>query len=372
MRDPALWFAVRGARSAQLQCILRMTTPEISPQVVARDRLRAFQRSVLRWYDRHRRDLPWRKTRDPYRIWVSEIMLQQTRVAAVLDHYREFLKQFPNVRALAAATESSVLAAWSGLGYYRRARMMHLCAREIVRDHKSRFPKSSAELRSLPGIGRYTAAAIASIAFSEPVAVVDGNVERVLERIAGRELSSREMWNDAQRLLTQSRPADHNQAMMELGATVCTPRRPNCPACPVEKWCATYREQAVAREMERWASSPGENEPNSPASVVRRRQTKKELWCALVQRDGHIRLSQRPNNTSLMPGMWELPQLSRTRNGECWRTFRHSITTTDYRVHVVWGAVPKIPKAKWIAVSSVPAMPITGLTRKILRAAGII
>ncbi|MGB0049888.1 MAG: hypothetical protein WBP70_20745, partial [Terriglobales bacterium] len=137
-----------------------------------------FRRALLGWYDQHRRDLPWRETRDPYRIWLSEIMLQQTRVAAVLDHYRIFLERFPNVQALAAATEEAVLAAWSGLGYYRRARMMHQCARQITEQQGGRFPQDSESLRALPGIGRYTAAAIASIAFAEPVAVVDGNVER--------------------------------------------------------------------------------------------------------------------------------------------------------------------------------------------------
>src|SRR5580698_6240362 len=143
--------------------------------------LSRFRRALLGWYDRHRRDLPWRRTHDPYAIWLSEIMLQQTRVAAVLEHYRVFLERFPKIEVLAAASEDDVLAAWSGLGYYRRARMLHECAREIVTRHGGRFPETAAELRELPGIGRYTAAAIASIAFGEASAVVDGNVERVLE-----------------------------------------------------------------------------------------------------------------------------------------------------------------------------------------------
>jgi endonuclease III len=147
--------------------------------------LPAFRRSLLHWYDQNRRDLPWRRSRDPYRIWLSEIMLQQTRVAAVLDHYRIFLERFPNVQSLAAASEDAVLAAWSGLGYYRRARMLHQCARELAQKHAGRFPQRAEDLQNLPGIGRYTAAAVASIAFAEPIAVVDGNVERVVQRFLG-------------------------------------------------------------------------------------------------------------------------------------------------------------------------------------------
>ena len=203
--------------------------------------LPAFRRALLRWYDQHRRDLPWRETRDPYRIWLSEIMLQQTRVAAVLDHYRIFLERFPNVHALAAASEEGVLATWSGLGYYRRARMLHRCAQQIAEQHGGSFPRNSEALLALPGIGRYTAA-IASIAFAEPVAVVDGNVERVLQRFIGINLTTTQTWRHAQALLANSRPGDFNQAMMELGATVCVPRAPHCPMCPVRKWCVTRGE----------------------------------------------------------------------------------------------------------------------------------
>src|SRR5258705_7411209 len=164
-----------------------MSSPTGIFPATSRDSTRlAFQRTLLLWYDQNHRDLPWRRTRDPYRIWISEIMLQQTRVAAVLEHYRLFLKRFPNVRTLAASSESSVLAAWSGLGYYRRARMMRHCAEKIVANHRSCFPQTSGALQTLPGIGRYTAAAIASIAFADPVAVVDGNVDRVLQRRAAK------------------------------------------------------------------------------------------------------------------------------------------------------------------------------------------
>ncbi len=165
-----------------------------------------FRRRLLAWYARHRRDLPWRANRDPYRVWISEIMLQQTRVAAVIEHYHEFLRRFPTVEKLSAAREASVLAAWSGLGYYRRARMMHAAAKVIVREHCGEFPTTEEQLRKLPGIGRYTAAAIASIAFGEPVALVDGNVERVLQRLSGKRLTGEELWEAANRLLRYEAP----------------------------------------------------------------------------------------------------------------------------------------------------------------------
>src|ERR1700739_733218 len=234
-----------------------------SPAALATKRLPAFRRALLRWYDHNRRDLPWRKTRDPYRIWLSEIMLQQTRVAAVLDHYRTFLQRFPSVEALAVAPEEAVLAAWSGLGYYRRARMLHQCAKELAEKHGGRFPQSAEALRALPGIGRYTASAIASIAFHEPTAVVDGNVERVVQRLTGRELAAEEIWRKAQSLLSTSRPGDFNQSMMELGATVCLPRVPRCLTCAVQNWCAGKTSTRESRARTATSSRPIE----------------KEIWC---------------------------------------------------------------------------------------------
>ena len=335
-----------------------------------------FRRALLRWYDQHRRDLPWRGTRDPYRIWLSEIMLQQTRVAAVIDHYRIFLERFPNLEALAAAPEDAVLAAWSGLGYYRRARLLHRSAQQMVAatadGRVGCFPRNSEALLALPGIGRYTAAAIASIAFGEPVAVVDGNVERVLRRLMGVNLSTPQTWEHAQAFLARSRPGDFNQAMMELGATVCVPREPRCLACPVRKWCATQGEVLRAK---------------SPT-----RQRKRQIWCVLEFRAGDgngagndkVRLVRRPTKASLMPGMWELPQSSERPDtllaAAPWRTFRHSITITDFTVHVLRNmplrnaTSPALPaaKGKWIAIDRIPQLPITGLTRKILKASGII
>ena len=338
--------------------------------------LPAFRQALLRWYDQNRRDLPWRATHDPYRIWLSEIMLQQTRVAAVLEHYRIFLERFPNVEALAAASEDTVLAAWSGLGYYQRARRLHHCANTIVQKHAARFPQRAEDLQMLPGIGRYTGAAIASIAFAEPVAVVDGNVERVLQRFTGINLTTPQTWQHAQAFLVNSRPGDFNQAMMELGATLCVPREPRCATCPVQKWCVTQGEAPRTVSME-----------NMPPT----RQRKQQIWCALEWRGGNghkkgkVRLVQRPKKASLMAGMWELPQSTDPPrplpDSAHWRAFRHSITITNYTVHVLRNMplrstplpdVPLAAKGKWIAIDRIPQIPITGLTRKILKAGGII
>jgi A/G-specific adenine glycosylase len=312
-----------------------------------------FRSRLLRWFDEHKRNLPWRRDRDPYRVWLSEIMLQQTRVAAVVDYYKRFLQRFPSVGKLARAREASVLAAWSGLGYYRRARMLHAAAKKVVSERAGEFPASAAELRTLPGIGRYTAAAIASIAFAEPVAVVDGNVERVLQRLQGKRIAGEALWSAAQEMLSPSRPGDFNQAMMELGATVCLPRQPKCPLCPVSGMCATRGEFAT------------------PASGIR--QKKREITYALDRRNGSIFLVRRSATASLMPGMWELPEITGTkRRCQPSLAFRHSITVTDYRVGVVEGAAPEGTTGRWVSRSRLSTLPLTGLARKILRATKVI
>jgi A/G-specific adenine glycosylase len=317
-----------------------------------------FAEVLLAWYSLHRRDLPWRADRDPYRVWISEVMLQQTRVAAVIEHYVEFLRRFPSVEKLAAARQATVLAAWSGLGYYRRARMMHAAAKMIVRKYGRKFPQSSKELENLPGIGRYTAAAIASIAFGEPVAVVDGNVERVLQRLVGKSLAGDEMWNRANEMLDPARPGDFNQAMMELGATVCTPRTPACLTCPIYEPCRTR----------------GEFPPLRKAMP----QKKCEVHYALDMRNGHsdtkeIFLVQRPRNASLMAGMWELQEITgKNGEGKAFLRLRHSITVTDYTVKVWNKAAVTSNPGKWIPVQRLNRIALTGLARKILRAASIL
>jgi len=317
-----------------------------------------FRCRVLAWYDAHARDLPWRKSPDPYRVWISEIMLQQTRVAAVIKHYHAFLRRFPSVRKLASARESSLLAAWSGLGYYRRARMLRAAAKVIVRDFGGKFPENSEGWRELPGIGRYTAAAIASIAFGEPVAVVDGNVERVLQRVCGKYLAIEEFWRAAQDLLDRGRPGDFNQAMMELGATVCTPRTPACLMCPVVGLCATRGELAGVTK--------------------KALQKKRETHYALDFRSGNgagsqVFLVQRPRDASLMPGMWELPEIPGPGNrAKLAFTVKHSITVTDYTVRVWLETMPATARGRWFAASQFSKIALTGLAGKILRTAGLL
>jgi A/G-specific adenine glycosylase len=317
---------------------------------------------LLRWYAAHRRPLPWRQGRDPYRIWISEIMLQQTRVGAVLEHYAEFLRRFPDLNSLAAAGAHNVLAAWSGLGYYRRARALHRAARIIVRDHGGNLPGNADALQSLPGIGRYTASAIASIAFHEPCAVVDGNVERVLRRLLGwRKQPLSRIWNAAQQLLSRRSPGNFNQAMMELGALVCLPVSPRCEACPVRRLCATRG------PLQRPAKPP--------------RKTA-EITYGLAARDDRVYLVRRGRRESLMPGMWELPQLPHGANGaphlaavgRCGSDFtlRHSITVTDHTVHVCRVLAAGLRGGRWFPLQDAPALPLTGLARRILRHAALI
>ncbi len=312
-----------------------------------------FRSHLLAWFDENKRDLPWRKDRDPYRVWLSEIMLQQTRVAAVIDHYKRFLERFPTVEKLARARESTVLAAWSGLGYYRRARMLHAAAKKVVSDFNGHFPSTAEGLRLLPGIGRYTSAAIASIAFDQPAAVVDGNVERVLQRVAGEVLAGEPLWQKAQELVSPGRAGDFNQAMMELGATVCSPRQPKCLFCPVSAQCATR----------------GEMKGTGKTS----RQNKRELRYAFHSQNGSVFLVQRPIEASLMPGMWELPEMpTKSVSEAAWLTLRHSITVTDYVVRVVKHEAPEEATGQWVRKGRLTKLPLTGLTRKILHAAKVI
>jgi len=313
-------------------------------------RIRRFRQALLAWYDQCHRELPWRCDPDAYRVWISEIMLQQTRVAAVVDHYVRFLRRFPTVQALAAAREASVLAAWSGLGYYHRARRLHQAARVIIRERHGKFPRTAGEWLQLPGIGRYTAAAIASIAFGEPVAVVDGNVQRVLQRLFATTDDGESSWSQASALLDHTRPGDFNQAMMELGATICTPRVPQCLLCPLNRFCQSR--------------GAGEKRLRAP-------RKREELRYILARRHAAVLLVQRPAEASLMAGMWELPPLSQTNGSVPLLRLRHSITSTDYQVSVFNGeseqSEPCAPDGRWFTRSQYERLPLTGLTRKILR-----
>lgn len=305
----------------------------------------AIRRALLAWYRARKRDLPWRNTRDPYSIWVSEIMLQQTRVNAVLDHYARFLREFPNVQALADASLEQVLAAWSGLGYYRRAKALHEAAKAVVSQHNGRVPETREGLLQLPGIGRYTSAAIASIAFGVPHAVVDGNVERVLSRLDGKTYAANEYWTRADELLHPKHAGDWNQAMMELGATVCLPLSPVCPECPIRKHCKT-----PGRDLRREKET----------------RNKRQLSYGLASRPTSVYLVQRDKTESIMPLMWELPTVVPNR-GECLLKTKHSITSTDYDVYV-YPLSPRAAKGgKWIELSQLASIPLTGLARKILK-----
>ena len=305
--------------------------------------------AVLRWYDACRRNLPWRRDVDPYRVWVSEIMLQQTRVRAVLDHYARWIERFSTVQDLAKAREQSVLASWSGLGYYHRARRLHQAAKVIVRERKGKFPRTAEGWRELPGIGRYTAAAIASIAFGEPVAVVDGNVERVLDRMFGRSDEREQNWQRAAALLDHLRPGDFNQAMMEVGATLCTPRAPQCFICPLNYWCQSRGAEVL-----------------KPQAV----RKQKQLHYALACEGGSVLLIQRSHDAKRMAGMWELPEIA-IPHDEPIATFRHSITDSDYfvAVHPAPGALLQglNGNVRWCSRKQWEKMALTGLTRKVLR-----
>jgi A/G-specific adenine glycosylase len=326
-----------------------MRSPAIrSPEAILRPQQRsAFRRRLLQWFDANQRQLPWRSGRDPYRVWVSEIMLQQTRVAVVRERYPDFLARFPTLERLAAAKLPDVLAAWSGLGYYRRARALHAAARQVVKGSAG-FPRTAEELAALPGIGRYTAAAIASIAFGENCAVVDGNVERVLERLFN--VRNGPAWRVSSELLDQHRPGDFNQAMMELGATVCLPKAPLCSECPVFAWCSTR-------------GAGASHEPS-----LRR---KKSVAYRLAVRNKNVFLVRRENHKSLMPGMWELPRAWPCAEAPILQ-LRHSITNTDYQVSVYGGKAANGSRGRWVRLSEVERLPLTGLTQKILRRSKLI
>jgi A/G-specific adenine glycosylase len=254
----------------------------------------AIRRRLVEWYRIGHRDLPWRRTRDPYRIWLSEAMLQQTRVDAVIPYYERFVARFPDLRALATADEDDVLKQWAGLGYYSRARNLKRAAEIVVREHGGALPRDADSLRALPGIGPYTVGAIRSIAFRDPAPIVDGNVTRVLARLtATARPDPRDLWSMAAELVPAERPDLFNQALMELGALVCTPRAPRCTDCPLTRTCAARR-----------AGDP----ESYPAPRKRPRPRQVQALAGLLERDPPraVLLFRRPAR-GLLAGMWELP-----------------------------------------------------------------
>jgi len=323
-----------------------------------------FRKLLNEWYRRCARRLPWRGVNDPYATWLSEVMLQQTRVATVIDRYGEFMRRFPTLRALAAADESEVLALWSGLGYYRRARMLLRGAQFVECELHGKMPQTADELRRLPGVGAYTAAAIASIAFGECVAVVDGNVERVLLRVLGlpekrSSKASAELMSVAQALMPRTKrggknpQGDHNQAMMELGATICLPRAPLCLQCPVFDLCKTRGQH------------------DTPQRKPQRSQTVAHLL-VVRNRGAEVLLERRAENVSLMPGMLELPAIPLDDMADCEPVLRlrHSITNTNYSVQIYEKDAIEMAKVKkpleWAATARLQELPLTGLARKVM------
>jgi A/G-specific adenine glycosylase len=340
--------------------------------------------ALLRWYDRTARDLPWRRTRVAYRVWLSEVMLQQTRVATVLPFYDRFLRAFPDVASLAAAPLDRVLKLWEGLGYYRRARDLHRAARVCAA--KGETPMSAAAWRELPGVGAYTAAAVASIVHREPIAAIDGNVRRVLARIGDvpqrldRAPGRARIEALARRLLDPARPGASNQALMELGAAACLPRNPACGACPVARWCVAHGRGTQARRP-----VPA---PRPAPRVVR-------AAAGEIRRNGRLLLVRRPLD-GMLGGLWELPgallednqapnpaltRYLRTahavsiRVGERIGHFDHILTHRRLRVSVYRCELLGVPcrrsaKLCWANAADLATLPMSRLTRKALALAG--
>jgi A/G-specific adenine glycosylase len=357
---------------------------------------RTFRKSLLTWFREFQRDLPWRKNKDAYRIWLSEIMLQQTRVAAVIPYYERFLARFPTVTALAEAPTEDVLRLWSGLGYYSRARNLQRAARQIVDKHAGEFPPNESEAMALPGIGAYTSAAILSIAFDHRHAVLDGNVARVIARVFAVRGDLREpaRWQELQRkadeLLERHSPGDWNQAMMELGATICLPRSPQCLVCPVTKFCAARKEGVQETIPEKRKKRAFVAVRLAAAVFV---DAKGDTLLLPPPRPGAEKITAEHVPT-LVSKMWHFPTIAVAENPraelerhlKCEFAFdkkrnaplvalsrvRHSVT---YRQITIFGFRIDLEKlslldgAKTIALDDLSSVPISNLTRKIARAA---
>jgi len=321
--------------------------------------VRDFRRRLLGWYGAAKRDLPWRRTRDPYRIWVSEVMLQQTRVTAAIPYYERFLARFPTVESLAAAETEDVLTLWAGLGYYSRARNLQAGARQVVA--AGGFPRRYEQIREIKGVGEYTAAAVASIAFGLPHAVLDGNVARVLSRFLAepgdvRNKATRDRLRAAgQRFLDPRRPGEFNQALMELGATLCLPRDPRCLLCPLREDCRA-RQQGRQNEF--------------PVKAKKQDTIEVEMTVAVIRRNGSVLLWRRGEDSGRMAGFWELPEerhLPSARRLRVVGTIRHGITNHAYRVEVVESVLRRAPASyRWVKDGDLASIPLSTIARKAL------
>jgi A/G-specific adenine glycosylase len=330
-------------------------------------------RRILQWYDAHARDLPWRakddRTPDPYRVWLSEIMLQQTTVATVIPYFHKFLKRWPSVGALCKAPEDEVLAAWAGLGYYARARNLHKCAKTVAHDMGGRFPRTEQELRALPGVGEYTAAAIAAIAFGERATVVDGNIERVIARRFALRKPLPGVKGEIRALVAGItpvvRPGDFAQAMMDLGATICTPKRPVCGECPWGRDCEA-RARGIAEKL--------------PARLAKaRRPERNGVAFVAISKAGRVLLRKRPDK-GLLGGMWEPPMSEwadpapksappfPARWRKCEALVRHVFThfALELEVHVAQGCAETKGQGRWVAWEDLGDAALPTLMRKVL------
>jgi A/G-specific adenine glycosylase len=354
-----------------------------------------FRRKLLAWFAEFQRDLPWRRTKDPYRIWLSEIMLQQTRVAAVIPYYERFLQHFPDVKALAEAPEQEVLRLWAGLGYYSRARNLQKAAQQIVAEHDSRFPDTPAKALELSGIGAYTAAAILSIAYAKRLAVLDGNVARVIARLGTirGNLRSGSQWQQLQKkadeLLAPNAPGDWNQALMELGATVCTPRSPRCLLCPLAEFCEARKLGLVQLIPEKRTKRANVQITLAALVLV----DPEERTLLLAPNKGE-KAHTEPDVAALLSGMWHFPtiQVQRDATEELHTlagTFdpsgqrlgfkiralpqaRHTVTyrqisVLPFRMEVT--KLPRVAHARVLALDDLSSVPISNLTRKVACAA---
>ncbi|HSH38142.1 MAG TPA: A/G-specific adenine glycosylase [Chthoniobacterales bacterium] len=314
-----------------------------------------FARRLLSWYRKHGRDLPWRRTRDPYAILVSELMLQQTQVATVIPYYSRWLQRFPDFAALAAASESDVLHAWQGLGYYARARNLHAAARSIVNDHGGVFPVSNIEAQKLPGLGRYTAHAVATFARDESVPIVEANTTRLFARLLNLQtrtdstVGQNELWNFASAIVPERRAGAFNSALMDLGALVCVPGKPNCRECPVRSFCRA------------------ENPATLP--LKKQRATLKQMIEAhhFVERSGRVLLEQ---STGRWRGMWILPRLKRP--GRAARLLHRShFPFTHHRVRLDVFEAPSLRASashRWFALHEIESIPLPSPHRRALNA----
>jgi len=358
--------------------------------------LATFRKQLLGWFRQFQRDLPWRRTKDPYRIWLSEIMLQQTRVAAALPYYEKFLQRFPDVHALAASPQEEVLRLWSGLGYYSRARNLQKAAQQIVTKHGGQFPTRLEDTLALPGIGNYTAAAILSIAFGKKHAVLDGNVARVLARLGAIRGDLREprswqgLQKNADELLETKSPGDWNQAMMELGATLCTPRSPQCLLCPVAPFCEG-RKLGIAESLPELRKKRATVEVTLAAAVF---LDAKEQTLLLPPPKRTKDKTSADHVPTLLSNMWHFPTLSVTSQADGalfaflqklvpgvqsrkWQLVpagkvRHAVTYRAVTLLPFIIRVKKLPRfsgARQAPLADISSLPVSNLTRKAARAA---